>query len=154
MVDTNDTIGASMNTLPANQQNHKDDESILTNDDIVSKWLLGDNDVKTIEYVDSRVPLVKRVKSLLQFWNELSGEVTRVREGYSLAIQWEDENLKKKFLGDGTVLMKKLNPIEKDLKDLLPQLKNVTFLRNDELTLLPKWMWDCLEIDYSKVEQK
>ena len=102
------------------------------------------------EYDDGRVPLVKRVRALLQFWHELSTSLAKAQEGYGLAKKWDDEQLKKKFLEEGGPLVKKMKILESELKGVLPSLAKVQFLRDDEMRLLPKWMLKLLEVQIIK----
>lgn len=116
----------------------------MSNEDIRA-WLTRTSEVKKEEYIDERVPLVRKASALLDFWKEFSMVLERSRTGYLLAQKWKDEALMKKCLEEAKPQVERITVIEEELKLLLPQLKNVDFLSQDELRLLPIWMLELLE---------
>lgn len=92
------------------------------------------------EYIDATILKVRKARALIMYWHGLSSDVSSVKEGYHLAKKWDDEDLKKQYIEQGRPMVKKLNILEGELKEALPELKGKVFLRDDELELLPKWM--------------
>lgn len=104
------------------------------------------------EYIDSRISAVKRTTALLRFWKEISAQLDSVREGYSLAKAWKDDELKKRYLAEGGPLIKKQQIVKDRLEVILPVLKGVAFLPPGELELLPTWALKLLGVDIQKIK--
>ena len=118
----------------------------LMTDDDVKTWFVTTSEVRKEEYIDERVPLVKKASALLEFWRELSMVLERARVGYSLAVRWKDEALISKCVAEAKPQVARIEIIEEELKLVLPQLKNVDFLSQNELRSLPVWMLELLEV--------
>ena len=65
-----------------------------------------DDEFKT-EFVDERMEVVTRARSLIMYWHQLHQQVSQIKEGYSLAKMWEDEDLKSQYMEQGRPLIKK-----------------------------------------------
>lgn len=128
-----------------------EEKEVELSDKELEKWFAdGANDE---EYINSKIGLVKRIKILLMFWHQLSTEVARAKEGYSLAKKWKDEDLKKKYMEEGRPVVKKMIVLEDELKTVLPEMKNISFLPQEELIVLPKWMLKLMgiKIDFNEI---
>lgn len=108
---------------------------------------LEEGEVEESEFLDPRIHVVKKVKALLMFWQDLYTAVSQVREGYQLAKKFGDEEMKKRNIEQGGPLIKRLKIVEEELKEHLPFLKNVGFLQQNEAVSLPKWMHKLLGLD-------
>ena len=47
---------------------------------------------------NNQLNLVNKARILLLFWQELNFSIQRSKEGYRLAVKWNDEELKKKYI--------------------------------------------------------
>ena len=65
-----------------------------------------DDEFKT-EFVDERMEVVTRARSLIMYWHQLHQQVSQIREGYNLAKLWEDEELKTQYMEQGRPLITK-----------------------------------------------
>lgn len=119
---------------------------LVSDDEVLQRF----GDITKEEYIDPRLLDVKRTRSLLGFWHQIDSSLTDSREGFHLAEKWGDEGLRKQHLDNGRILIKRIKTIEGELRSLLPTIKNVRFLPDNEIGLLPKWMLSLLEI---KVEE-
>ena len=59
------------------------------------------------EFVDQRMETTIRARSLIMYWHQLHQQVAQIKEGYSLAKMWEDEDLKNQYMEQGRPLIKK-----------------------------------------------
>ena len=98
------------------------------------------------EFINQKIPIIREVRSLLAFWNDLATTISQVKTGYSLAKKWEDKNLENRYLEEGKPLIKKMIILEDEIRKLLPELKGISFLRNEEIATLPNWMLEILGI--------
>ena len=104
-----------------------------------------DDEFKT-EFVDERMEVVTSARSLIMYWHQLHQQVAQIKEGYSLAKMWEDEDLKTQYMEQGRPLIKKEKILNEDIKEILTELKDVAFLSQQELIQLPKWMLKTLNV--------
>ena len=71
------------------------DNGVMSNEELDS--LLsdsGEEDEFKTEFIDDRMQVVTRARSLIIYWQQLHQQISQIREGYSLAKLWEDEELK------------------------------------------------------------
>lgn len=141
-----DKISESREKIMVEAEKTKNNNGQLTNQEI-EQWF---GTIENEDYVNNKITLAKRAKSLFIFWNEFSMTANRIKEGYRLAKKWGDDGLSQKYIEEGKPIVQKLISIEDDLKEILPQLKNITFLQENELFLMPKWMLDLLDIKITK----
>ena len=104
-----------------------------------------DDEFKT-EFVDERMEVVTRARSLIMYWHQLHQQVSQIREGYNLAKLWEDEELKTQYMEQGRPLITKEIILNGGIKEILEELKDVAFLSQQELVQLPKWMLKTLNV--------
>ena len=104
-----------------------------------------DDEFKT-EFVDERMEVVTRARSLIMYWHQLHQQVSQIREGYNLAKLWEDEELKTQYMEQGRPLITKEKILNGVIKEILEELKDVAFLSQQELVQLPKWMLKTLNV--------
>lgn len=121
-----------------------DTKSIVLSDAEIEEWL--SEPLEEEDYADSKINTVRQVRAQLQFWHDLNNQLSIAREGYTLARKWDDEKLKERYIKEGGPLVKKMKILEARLKEYLPLLKNVQFLRQEELQLLPKWILKLLNV--------
>ena len=105
------------------------------------------------EFVDDRLETVTRARSLIMYWHQLHQQLSQIREGYSLAKLWEDDELKNQHMEQGRPLVKKEKILNKVVKDVLSELKDVPFLTQQELLQLPKWMLKILNVRLDTEEE-
>ena len=98
------------------------------------------------EFVDDRMETTIRARSLIMYWHQLHQQVAQIKEGYSLAKMWEDEDLKTQYMEQGRPLIKKEKILNEVIKEILTELKDVAFLSQQELIQLPKWMLKTLNV--------
>jgi len=98
------------------------------------------------EFIDERLETVTRARSLIMYWHQLHQQISQIREGYSLAKLWEDDELKSQHMEQGRPLVKKEKILNEVIRDVLGELKNVPFLTQQELIQLPKWMLKLLNV--------
>lgn len=131
-------------------EDRKEVEEYLTkkiktlSDTEISKWF--EESSREEEFIDPKISIITKVRALLQIWQELSAQLSRIREDYSLAKRFGDENIKKNAMERGRPILQRHKIIEEDLQTFLPMLKNVQFLRADEMILLPKWQLQLLGV--------
>ena len=104
-----------------------------------------DDEFKT-EFLDERMQVVTRARSLIMYWQQLHQQVSQVKEGYNLAKLWDDEELKGTYMEQGRPLVKKEKILNEVVRDVLAELKDVPFLSRQELLQLPKWMLKTLNV--------
>lgn len=123
-------------------------EGVETSDEDLDSFLLSSDEEDEFknEFVDDRLEIVTRARSLIMYWHQLHQQLSQVREGYSLAKLWEDDELRNQHMEQGRPLMKKEKVLNKVLKDVLGELKDVPFLTQQELLQLPKWMLKTLNV--------
>ena len=95
---------------------------------------------------DAQFNLTNRARVLLLFWQELNFMLQKAKEGYRLAVKWNDEELKKKYIEEARPSVTKIFDIESDLKQVLAELKGVNFLTEKELDILPEWVRQILSV--------
>ena len=137
----------SKNILEAEGIEVKSDSEQISDKDLESVLLSSDEeDEFKNEFVDERLETVTRARSLIMYWHQLHQQLSQVREGYSLAKLWEDDELKNQHMEQGRPLIKKEKILNSVIKDVLSELKNVPFLTQQELLQLPKWMLKTLNV--------
>ena len=99
------------------------------------------------EFVDKRLQVVTRARSLIMYWQQLHQQISQIKEGYKLAKLWEDDELKNQYMEQGRPLVEKEKILNKVIKDVLSELKDVPFLSQNELIQLPKWMLKTLNVN-------
>jgi len=105
-----------------------------------------EDDEFKIEFVDERMEVVTRARSLIMYWHQLHQQVSQIREGYNLAKLWDDEELKTQYMDQGRPLIKKEKVLNEVIKEILEELQDVPFLSQQELIQLPKWMLKTLNV--------
>ena len=137
----------SKNLLGVEDVEVKSDSEETSNEDLESLLLSSsdENEFKN-EFVDERLEVVTRARSLIVYWHQLHQQLSQVREGYSLAKLWEDDELKGQYMEQGRPLIKKEKILNEVIRDVLGELKNVPFLSQQELLQLPKWMLKTLNV--------
>ena len=137
----------SKNILEAEDMEVKSESTEMSEEELDSLLLSSDeeDEFKT-EFLDNRLETVTRARSLIMYWHQLHQQISQVREGYSLAKLWEDEELKGQYMEQGRPLIKKEKILNKVVKDVLSELKDVPFLTQQELLQLPKWMLKTLNV--------
>tara|TARA_R110000824_G_scaffold118075_1_gene270218 strand:+ start:516 stop:1025 length:510 start_codon:yes stop_codon:yes gene_type:complete len=137
----------SKNLLGVEDVEVKSDSEETSNEDLESLLLSSsdENEFKN-EFVDERLEVVTRARSLIMYWHQLHQQLSQVREGYSLAKLWEDDELKGQYMEQGRPLIKKEKILNEVIRDVLGELKNVPFLSQPELLQLPKWMLKTLNV--------
>lgn len=113
----------------------------------------GDDEFKT-EFVDERMTVITRARSLIIYWHQLHQQISQIKEGYSLAKMWDDAELKNQYMEQGRPLIKKEKILNDVVKDVLGELKDVPFLTQAELMQLPKWMLKILNVRIDVVEEE
>jgi len=137
----------SKNILEVEDTEMKSDSKEMSDEDLDSLLLSSDEeDEFKNEFVDERLDTVTRARSLIMYWHQLRQQLSQVREGYSLSKLWEDDELKGQYLEQGRPLVKKEKILNKVIKDVLSELKDVAFLSSGELLQLPKWMLKTLNV--------
>ena len=136
----------SKNILGVEDVEVKSDSEETSDEDLESLLLSSDEDEFKNEFVDERLELVTRARSLIMYWHQLHQQLSQVREGYSLAKLWEDDDLKGQHMEQGRPLIKKEKILNEVIRDVLGELKNVPFLTQQELLQLPKWMLKTLNV--------
>ena len=106
----------------------------------------GEEDEFKTEFIDERMQVVTRARSLIMYWQQLHQQISQIREGYSLAKLWEDEELKTQYMEQGKPLLKKEKILNEVVRDVLTELKDVPFLTQTEMVQLPKWMLKVLNV--------
>ena len=106
----------------------------------------GEEDEFKTEFIDKRMQVVTRARSLIMYWQQLHQQISQIREGYSLAKLWEDEELKTQHMEQGKPLLKKEKILNEVVRDVLTELKDVPFLTQSEMVQLPKWMLKTLNV--------
>jgi len=106
----------------------------------------GEEDEFKTEFIDARMQVVTRARSLIMYWQQLHQQISQIREGYSLAKLWEDEELKTQHMEQGKPLLKKEKILNEVVRDVLTELKDVPFLTQSEMVQLPKWMLKTLNV--------
>ena len=106
----------------------------------------GEEDEFKTEFIDERMQVVTRARSLIMYWQQLHQQISQIREGYSLAKLWEDEELKTQHMEQGKPLLKKEKILNEVVRDVLTELKDVPFLTQSEMVQLPKWMLKTLNV--------
>ena len=81
------------------------------------------------------------------YWQQLHQQISQIKEGYKLAKLWEDDELKNQYMEQGRPLVEKEKILNKVIKDVLSELKDVPFLSQNELIQLPKWMLKTLNVN-------
>mgnify|MGYP001567242765 CR=1 FL=1 len=114
----------------------------ISDGDVISRF----GDIVKDEYIDPRINMVKRARSLLSFWRVIDNSLMDAREGFHLAEKWGDEELRKQHLTNGRTMIKRIKVVEDELKIILPQVKNIRFLPDNEIASLPKWMLVLLDV--------
>ena len=114
----------------------------------------GEEDEFKTEFIDERMQVVTRARSLIMYWQQLHQQISQVREGYKLAKMWEDEELKTQYMEQGRPLIKKEKILNNVVKDVLGELKDVPFLSQSELVQLPKWMLRTLNVNVDSNEEE
>ena len=136
----------SKNILGVEDVEVKSDSEETSDEDLESLLLSSDEDEFKNEFVDERLEVVTRARSLIMYWHQLHQQLSQVREGYSLAKLWEDDDLKGQHMEQGRPLIKKEKILNEVIRDVLGELKNVPFLTQQELLQLPKWMLKTLNV--------
>jgi len=106
----------------------------------------GEEDEFKTEFIDERMQVVTRARSLIMYWQQLHQQISQIREGYSLAKLWEDEELKTQHMEQGKPLLKKEKILNEVVRDVLTELKDIPFLTQSEMVQLPKWMLKVLNV--------
>ena len=106
----------------------------------------GEEDEFKTEFIDERMQVVTRARSLIMYWQQLHQQISQIREGYSLAKLWEDEELKTQHMEQGKPLLKKEKILNEVVRDVLTELRDVPFLTQSEMVQLPKWMLKVLNV--------
>ena len=106
----------------------------------------GEEDEFKTEFIDDRMQVVTRARSLIIYWQQLHQQISQIREGYSLAKLWEDEELKTQYMEQGRPLLKKEKILNEVVRDVLTELKDIPFLTQSEMVQLPKWMLKTLNV--------
>ena len=106
----------------------------------------GEEDEFKTEFIDERMQVVTRARSLIMYWQQLHQQISQIREGYSLAKLWEDEELKTQHMEQGKPLLKKEKILNEVVRDVLTELRDVPFLTQSEMVQLPKWMLKTLNV--------
>jgi hypothetical protein len=106
----------------------------------------GEEDEFKTEFIDERMQVVTRARSLIMYWQQLHQQISQIREGYSLAKLWEDEELKTQHMEQGRPLLKKEKILNEVVRDVLTELKDIPFLTQTEMVQLPKWMLKILNV--------
>ena len=106
----------------------------------------GEEDEFKTEFIDERMQVVTRARSLIMYWQQLHQQISQIREGYSLAKLWEDEELKTQHMEQGRPLLKKEKILNEVVRDVLTELKDIPFLTQSEMVQLPKWMLKVLNV--------
>jgi len=136
----------SKNILGVEDVEGKSDGEETSDENLESLLLSSDEDEFKNEFVDERLEVVTRARSLIMYWHQLHQQLSQVREGYSLAKLWEDDDLKGQHMEQGRPLIKKEKILNEVIRDVLGELKNVPFLTQQELLQLPKWMLKTLNV--------
>ena len=136
----------SKNLLGVEDVEVKNNGEETSDEDLESLLLSSDEDEFKNEFVDERLEVVTRARSLIVYWHQLHQQLSQVREGYSLAKLWEDDELKGQYMEQGRPLIKKEKILNEVIRDVLGELKNVPFLSQQELLQLPKWMLKTLNV--------
>ena len=118
----------------------------------VSAWL--DSDDEADEFIDTKLVDVRKARSLLQFWQEITASVDQLKEGYRLAKLWKDDELKNQYLEQGNPLVKKLTVLKTELEEFLPRVEGINFISDAELSILPKWIHKSLGVDSNALESR
>jgi len=143
----------SKNILEVEDTEMKSDSKEMSDEDLDSLLLSSDEeDEFKNEFVDERLDTVTRARSLIMYWHQLRQQLSQVREGYSLSKLWEDDELKGQYLEQGRPLVKKEKILNKVIKDVLSELKDVAFLSSGELLQLPKWMLKTLNVRLGDID--
>ena len=135
----------SKNILGMEDTEVKSENEKMSDEDLES-FLLEEEDEFKNEFVDERLEIVTRARSLIMYWHQLRQQVSQVREGYSLSKLWEDDELKGQYIEQGRPLIKKEKILNGVIKDVLGELKDIPFLSPQELLQLPKWMLKTLNV--------
>ena len=106
----------------------------------------GEEDEFKTEFIDERMQVVTRARSLIMYWQQLHQQISQIREGYSLAKLWEDEELKTQYMEQGRPLLKKEKILNEVVRDVLTELRDIPFLTQTEMMQLPKWMLKVLNV--------
>ena len=106
----------------------------------------GEEDEFKTEFIDERMQVVTRARSLIMYWQQLHQQISQIREGYSLAKLWEDEELKTQHMEQGKPLLKKEKILNEVVRDVLTELRDIPFLTQTEMVQLPKWMLKVLNV--------
>jgi len=123
------------------------DNGVMSNEELDS--LLsdsGEEDEFKTEFIDDRMQVVTRARSLIIYWQQLHQQISQIREGYSLAKLWEDEELKTQYMEQGRPLLKKEKILNEVVRDVLTELRDIPFLTQTEMMQLPKWMLKVLNV--------
>ena len=136
----------SKNILGVEDVEVKSNSEETSTEDLEALLLSSDEDEFKTEFVDERLETVTRARSLIMYWHQLHQQISQVREGYSLAKLWEDDELKSQHMEQGRPLVKKEKILNEVIRDVLGDLKSVPFLTQQELLQLPKWMLKTLNV--------
>ena len=128
------------------------DTEMSTDLEEVSAWL--DSDDEADEFIDTKLIDVRKARSLLQFWQEITASVDQLKEGYRLAKLWKDDELKNQYLEQGNPLVKKLSVLKIELQEFLPRVEGLNFLSDAELSVFPKWIHKSLGVDSNALESR
>jgi len=118
----------SKNILGVEDVEVKSDSEETSNEDLESLLLLSsDEDEFKNEFVDERLEVVTRARSLIMYWHQLHQQLSQVREGYSLAKLWEDDDLKGQHMEQGRPLIKTI-PHDYTVFGYVVNLYRITYL--------------------------
>ena len=104
-------------------------------------------------YVDNTLLQIREARALIRMWNDMNTQLVEIKTGFRMAKKWDDQELKDRYLDAGKPLIKKVDILENSLREALEPLKNVPFLEEQEIRILPRWVHKILGISIPKLEE-
>ena len=104
-------------------------------------------------YVDNTLLQIREARALIRMWHDMNTQLVEIKTGFRMAKKWDDQELKDRYLDAGKPLIKKVDILENSLREALEPLKNVPFLEEQEIRILPRWVHKILGISIPKLEE-
>ena len=103
-------------------------------------------------YVDNTLLQIREARALIRMWHDMNTQLVEIKTGFRMAKKWDDQELKDRYLDAGKPLIKKVDILENSLREALEPLKNVPFLEEQEIRILPRWVHKILGISIPNLE--
>ena len=134
------------NTADIDQTKKSQDEL-----DFEARLMQDDFDEDSEElFADNTLLQIREARALIRMWHDMSNQLVEVKTGFRMAKKWDDQELKDRYLEAGKPLIKKIDILENSLKEALEPLKNIPFLEEQEIRILPSWVHKILGVNLPK----